>query len=135
MLAWCLAFRLQPTIVRSCIGDGTHCERSDWCRREGMAVDVIGKFADIAFTISPFAPARLIENWKEILHLWLLGLIGDGCPRGRIATRQSSLSSKPLYTTCRGRWRQYECEPLLTKMSFQKSQSCQIIPVHMLSPP
>lgn len=48
-----------------------------------MAVDVIGKFADIAFTISPFAPARLIENWKEILHLWLLGrpvtdaLVGD----------------------------------------------------------
>lgn len=37
------------------------------------AVNAIAAFADIAFLIPPFAPVRLIENWKEILQLWLLG--------------------------------------------------------------
>ena len=37
------------------------------------AVNAIAAFADIAFLIPPFAPARLIGNWKEILRVWLLG--------------------------------------------------------------
>lgn len=38
-----------------------------------IAVEAISAFADIAFLIPPFSPQRLIDNWKEILRLWLLG--------------------------------------------------------------
>lgn len=38
-----------------------------------MAVEAIAAFADIAFLIPPFSPQRLINSWKDILRLWLLG--------------------------------------------------------------
>jgi len=38
-----------------------------------MAVEAISTFADIAFLIPPFAPKKLLDNWKEVLRLWLLG--------------------------------------------------------------
>lgn len=45
------------------IGSGEH----------DMAVEAITEFAEIAFLIPPFSPQKLIDNWKEILRLWLLG--------------------------------------------------------------
>jgi len=46
------------------------------------AINAIEDFAEVAFSISPFIPRRLPEQWKEILHQWLLGesiaLILDG---------------------------------------------------------
>lgn len=38
-----------------------------------MAVEAITAFAEIVFVIPPFSPQKLIDNWKEILRLWLLG--------------------------------------------------------------
>lgn len=38
-----------------------------------MAVDAITAFADIAFKIEPFTPPNLIDNWRGVLQLWLLG--------------------------------------------------------------
>lgn len=38
-----------------------------------MAVEAISEFADLAFLIPPFTPQRMIDNWKDILRLWLLG--------------------------------------------------------------
>ena len=38
-----------------------------------MAVKAISEFADIAFLIPPFSPQKLIDNWKGILRVWLLG--------------------------------------------------------------
>ncbi|OQS46251.1 hypothetical protein B0T49_14805 [Chromobacterium violaceum] len=41
---------------------------------EDSAVEAIIAFAEIAFQISPFVPKRLIDNWKDVLSLWLKGL-------------------------------------------------------------
>jgi hypothetical protein len=38
-----------------------------------LAVEAITAFAEIAFLIAPFAPKKLIDNWKEVLKLWLMG--------------------------------------------------------------
>lgn len=38
-----------------------------------MAVEAISAFAELVFLIPPFSPQRMINNWKDILRLWLLG--------------------------------------------------------------
>lgn len=38
-----------------------------------MAVDAIVAFANIAFHIQPFTPQTLIDNWEDVLRVWLLG--------------------------------------------------------------
>ncbi len=37
------------------------------------AINAIEEFAEIAFSIPPFVPKKLPEQWKEILRQWLLG--------------------------------------------------------------
>jgi hypothetical protein len=43
-----------------------------------IAIQAIEAFAEVAFTIPPFAPKNLIDNWKDVLRSWLLGLPLDG---------------------------------------------------------
>lgn len=38
-----------------------------------VAVQAIASFAEIALTIPPFAPTSLIDGWRDILQMWLLG--------------------------------------------------------------
>ena len=47
-----------------------------------IAIQSIEKFAEVAFTIPPFAPNNLIDNWKVILRCWLLGLPVGGTLSG-----------------------------------------------------
>jgi len=42
-------------------------------REHDMAVDAITAFAQITFLIPPFSPQALIDEWKFLLRLWLLG--------------------------------------------------------------
>lgn len=37
------------------------------------AIDAIEGFAEIAFSIPPFVPKKLPEQWREVLRQWLLG--------------------------------------------------------------
>jgi superfamily II DNA/RNA helicase len=38
-----------------------------------LAVEAITEIAEIAFSIPPFAPRNMLDNWKNVLRLWLLG--------------------------------------------------------------
>lgn len=39
-----------------------------------LAIQAITEFAELAFTIVPFAPKNLIDGWENVLRTWLLGL-------------------------------------------------------------
>lgn len=39
-----------------------------------MAIGAIISIAELVFTIAPFAPRELPENWRSLLRTWLLGL-------------------------------------------------------------
>jgi hypothetical protein len=38
-----------------------------------VSIEAITAFAEIALTIPPFAPKSLMEGWKRVLRMWLLG--------------------------------------------------------------
>jgi len=39
-----------------------------------LAIQAITEFADLAFTIPPFTPKNLIDEWNTVLRSWLLGV-------------------------------------------------------------
>jgi len=59
------AVELEPLLLQANVAIGNS--------NEDMAIEAIIAFAEIAFKITPFTPKRLIENWKEVLSLWLKG--------------------------------------------------------------
>ena len=52
---------------------------------EAEVIEAITRFAEIIFTIAPFAPKELPENWRDVLAAWLRGdtissLVGNSDP-------------------------------------------------------